>query len=134
MPLAMHLSAATVKRIRWNFVWACVYNLIGVPLAAGCFVPLHLTLDPVVASAAMALSSVSVVCSSLLLKRYKPRDPRNVGHTAGKPVSGLWALPYTLWRAGASLVTARKPKVHGAAMRYKRVATSEDEAKVSLLV
>jgi Cu+-exporting ATPase len=69
--VAIDLSSATVQRIYTNYIWAVCYNLIGIPLAAGCFVGLGLELKPVEASAAMALSSVSVVCSSLLLKRWK---------------------------------------------------------------
>lgn len=75
---AIDLSKATVTRIKWNFRWAFVYNVVAIPLAAGVFYPfMKMTLPPVVAAAAMGFSSVSVVLSSLWLKRYK--SPRYEG-------------------------------------------------------
>jgi Cu+-exporting ATPase len=64
---ALDISRATTRKIRQNLFWAFVYNAIGIPLAALGF------LSPVVAGAAMALSSVSVVTNALLLRRWRPR-------------------------------------------------------------
>ncbi|KAF5388023.1 hypothetical protein D9615_000393 [Tricholomella constricta] len=65
------LSERIINRVKFNFGWALIYNMIGLPIAAGVIYPAGHRLDPVWASLAMALSSVSVVCSSLLLKTYK---------------------------------------------------------------
>ncbi|KAL7280550.1 hypothetical protein ACG7TL_005482 [Trametes sanguinea] len=65
---ALHLSRAIFATIRRNLVWACLYNVLGIPLAMGFFLPLGLSLPPMGAAAAMAFSSVSVVTSSLALK------------------------------------------------------------------
>jgi Cu+-exporting ATPase len=72
------LSRATMRTIRQNLFWAFVYNTVGIPVAAGLFYPLTgWLLSPVVASAAMSLSSVSVVANSLRLRRW--RAPRAEG-------------------------------------------------------
>lgn len=72
IPKALKLSRETVKTIRQNLFWAFVYNLIGIPLAAGAMYWYNgFLLDPMIAGAAMALSSVSVVTNSLRLKTLK---------------------------------------------------------------
>lgn len=68
---AIDLSKKTFKRIKLNYMWAILYNALGIPLAAGILYPFGVTIPPVVAGLAMAFSSVSVLVSSLLLKRYK---------------------------------------------------------------
>ncbi|KAJ2830565.1 Cu(2+)-transporting P-type ATPase, partial [Coemansia sp. 'formosensis'] len=55
----------------WNYVWASVYNLLGIPLAMGLFMPLGVVMPPMFAGLAMAMSSLSVMASSLLLKLYR---------------------------------------------------------------
>lgn len=77
---AIRLSAATVRTIRQNLFWAFIYNLIGVPVAAGMLFPLNgFLLNPMLAGAAMALSSVSVVANSLRLKAKGGRARKNDG-------------------------------------------------------
>ena len=72
IPVAFRLSKLTVRTIRQNLFWAFIYNLIGVPIAAGVLYPVcGFLLNPMIAGAAMAFSSVSVVTNSLLLKRKK---------------------------------------------------------------
>jgi Cu2+-exporting ATPase len=72
IPIAIKLSRYTVSTIRQNLFWAFIYNLIGIPIAAGLLYPFTgFLLNPMIAGAAMALSSVSVVGNSLLLKLRK---------------------------------------------------------------
>jgi Cu+-exporting ATPase len=69
--VAIHLSHTIVQRIYLNFMWACLYNVIGIPVAAGFFAYQNIWISPQMAGLAMALSSISVIGSSLMLKRYK---------------------------------------------------------------
>src|SRR5690242_19710584 len=70
---AIEVSRRTLRTIRQNLFWAFIYNLLGIPIAAGVLFPLTGTLlSPVLASAAMAWSSLSVVLNSLRLRRYTP--------------------------------------------------------------
>lgn len=82
IPAALHLSKSIFNRIKANLAWACIYNLVGLPFAMGIFLPFGLHLHPMAAGAAMAVSSVSVVMSSLLLKFWK--RPRWMDEAAGK--------------------------------------------------
>jgi Cu+-exporting ATPase len=71
---AIELSAYSMRKIRQNLFWAFIYNSIGIPIAAGLLYPFTgFLLNPIIAGAAMAFSSISVVANSLLMKRFKPR-------------------------------------------------------------
>ena len=75
VPAAIRLSRATMRNIRQNLFWAFIYNTIGIPVAAGVFYPAFgLTLSPMIAAAAMSLSSVSVVSNALRLRFFKPSE------------------------------------------------------------
>ncbi len=77
VPAAIRLSRATLRNIHENLFWAFFYNTIGIPLAAGVFIPLGLTLSPMFGAAAMSLSSFCVVSNALRLNLCKLRDPRH---------------------------------------------------------
>ena len=77
VPAAIRLSRATLRNIHENLFWAFFYNTIGIPIAAGVFVPLGLTLNPMLGAAAMSLSSFCVVTNALRLNLFKLRDTRH---------------------------------------------------------
>ena len=79
VPAAVRLSRAVVRNIHENLFWAFFYNAICIPLAAGVFTGLGITLNPMIASAAMSLSSVCVVTNALRLNAF---NPRNAAHDA----------------------------------------------------
>lgn len=70
---AIDLSSYTLKKIKQNLFWAFFYNSAGIPIAAGILYPLGILLNPIIAGAAMAFSSVSVVSNALLMRKYIPK-------------------------------------------------------------
>ena len=76
VPAAIRLSRATLRNIHQNLFWAFFYNTIGIPLAAGVFIPLGLTLNPMFGAAAMSLSSFCVVSNALRLNLFDLRNPK----------------------------------------------------------
>ena len=92
IPAAMDLSRAVLRNIKQNLFWAFFYNSIGIPVAAGVLYPaLHLTLNPMLAAAAMSLSSVCVVSNALRLRGWKPPAfPDQPAPTAPLPESAVF--------------------------------------------
>jgi Cu+-exporting ATPase len=71
---AIDLSKRTFSKIRQNLFWAFAYNTALIPVAAGAFIPFGIQMNPILAAGAMAMSSITVVSNSLLLRRWRPRD------------------------------------------------------------
>ncbi|MBC5738698.1 heavy metal translocating P-type ATPase [Lawsonibacter faecis] len=106
---AVRLSKATIRNIKENLFWAFIYNIIGIPLAAGVFYPIfHMQLNPMFAAAAMSLSSVCVVSNALRLKFFKPA-----------PRTGAEASPATV-RASDS-IPRQKPILKGEKKMEKKL-------------
>ncbi|KAG6009151.1 hypothetical protein E4U21_003220 [Claviceps maximensis] len=87
IPAALNLTRTIFRRIKLNIAWACVYNIVGLPVAMGFFLPFGLHMHPMMAGFAMACSSVSVVVSSLLLKFWK--RPRWMDEAEAERKGGL---------------------------------------------
>ena len=88
VPAAIRLSRATLRNIHENLFWAFIYNLIGIPLAAGVFIPFGLTLNPMFGAAAMSLSSFCVVSNALRLNLFdlhSTKHDRKAKNTASLP-------------------------------------------------
>lgn len=91
VPAAIRLSRASLRNIHENLFWAFIYNVIGIPLAAGVFIPLGLTLNPMFGAAAMSLSSFCVVSNALRLnfcKLYSTKHDRKA-----KPMNNIAIQP-----------------------------------------
>ena len=82
VPAAIRLSRVTLRNIHENLFWAFIYNIIGIPLAAGLFIPFGLTLNPMFGAAAMSLSSFCVVSNALRLNLFDLHNTRHDHKTA----------------------------------------------------
>ena len=117
IPASFSLSRSVFNRIKLNLLWACLYNVIGLPFAMGLFLPFGgIMLPPMASGAAMAASSVSVVVSSLLLKLWKPPRWMNASRLEREAELGKISSP--------RVPPSRRPK------GYKRSTSWFDKAKM----
>ena len=124
---AIDLSRRIFRQIRLNFLWATVYNLIGIPLAMGFLLPWGIALHPMMAGLMMAFSSVSVVSSSLTLRWWRrPAMARSINDTAAEPrpwEKAFLSTKTVLWSGlatGANAIRSKKG--------YNDVSMDEEEA------
>ncbi|KAJ5662273.1 Copper-transporting ATPase [Penicillium maclennaniae] len=118
VPASLSLSRSVFNRIKLNLVWACLYNIIGLPFAMGLFLPFTgFMLPPMAAGAAMAASSVSVVVSSLLLKLWRrpawmdvKRLEKELGSGAIAPDIGASHSRNASWWTPATVLSTERPR------------------------
>ena len=86
VPAALDLSRSTMRNIKQNLFWALFYNALCIPVAAGALAYWGISLNPMIAAAAMSFSSVCVVSNALRLRRWKPRKSAAAGNATSSPV------------------------------------------------
>ena len=147
---AVRLSRQVIRNIHENLFWAFIYNVLGIPLAAGVFIPLGITLSPMIGAAAMSLSSFCVVTNALRLNFFRPGGKRAEAAPDAAPAGrtvyikgmmcdncqrhvteALQKLPGVTakvdWKAGTALVTgdasdsALRAAVEGAGYKVKKI-------------
>jgi P-type Cu+ transporter len=134
---ALHLSKSIFAVIQRNLIWACVYNVLGIPLAMGVFLPFGIYMHPMLAGAAMAFSSVSVVTSSLTLKWWRrPADSVMPTHESLLQHSGVgWTGMFLdstrtavsdVWDSFRGAMTGRTPRVEGYSAVPLEMSTRSD--------
>ncbi|KAF9898094.1 hypothetical protein BX616_004499, partial [Lobosporangium transversale] len=126
---AIDLCRTIFRRIRYNFGWACVYNILGVPVAMGVFLPWGYHLHPMVAGLMMAFSSVSVVFSSLLLKRWERPCVKDASELAREQAirEQLRTKKQAFIREQWKVKFGGVPSSKGGSGGYMRVGTDENE-------
>ena len=133
---AFKLSKLTVRTIRQNLFWAFIYNIIGVPIAAGLLYPINgFLLNPMIAGAAMAFSSVSVVSNSLRLKRKKIRTKETAAEGSEAQVAPTGEPQASKPSAEEALKKTFKVEgmmCHHCRMRVEKALNSIDGVKASV--
>lgn len=129
VPAAIRLSRATLRNIHENLFWAFIYNIIGIPLAAGLFIPFGLTLNPMFGAAAMSLSSFCVVTNALRLNLCRIRgkekpEPAPVPQSVPAPAPATSA-PATLLHIEGMMCAHCEATVREALCRLPGVAGAE---------
>lgn len=138
VPASLSLARTIFNRIKINLVWACVYNIIGLPFAMGIFLPFGgIALPPMAAGAAMAASSVSVVGSSLLLKFWRRPKWMNVARLEKEAEMGIVQSRGSQWRetliyGGASVVVRLRSVLAKTVFGRKSAQAREEEGYVPL--
>ena len=112
VPAAIRLSRASLRNIHENLFWAFIYNIIGIPLAAGVFIPLGLTLNPMFGAAAMSLSSFCVVSNALRLNLFDLHSAKR-----DHPPKHVPALPAALVQPAAEEDTTASNQKEETAMK-----------------
>lgn len=116
----IEIATRTFKKIKSNFFWSSVYNVLMLPIAMGFLVPFNITLNPIVAGASMALSSVSVVVNSLLIKNWEPTDIEGIASSnlINVPKRSSFDKLFSWIKGGTKKLNTKK--------RYQSVTTSDE--------
>ncbi|KKK21508.1 hypothetical protein P175DRAFT_0504320 [Aspergillus ochraceoroseus IBT 24754] len=124
VPASLALSRSVFNRIKLNLIWACAYNIIGLPFAMGLFLPFGgYMLPPMAAGAAMALSSVSVVVSSLLLKFWKRPSWMDAELLEKELAAGFRGPQKSWWNAALFSVTGSSGRRNGPVQWIRNATT-----------